>query len=384
MNAFRKVRRLHAPCRSLAAIQKPHKIAAERPERSGADIVSRSPPRGPRGKDVSFDTRLEWRSIFHGRDVETTRAYLRTGFGEDVRFDPAWKRDRRIDVRSEGVDLPSIFIHRTQLATGFAMEGQRPDPHYVGFLPLSGSIEVNVRGSSIVCDPRRAFVLCRPTMPVARLRTEAQVAALVVRLSQDAMKQRLSGLLGEPVDMLPEFAPAMDLATGPGQSFARYLLLAMMDFRQTGSIPWNPMMVDGFEDFITAKLLMSHPHSYTKALKAADRGIAPRDMRRAVDYIEAKLGSPISVADIAEASGIAGRTLFKHFQDYHGVTPMQYLRNARFDRARDALRRAQSEESITAIAMAWGFSHMGRFSIEYRKRFGERPSETLRRARGRS
>ena len=44
--------------------------------------------------------------------------------------------------------------------------------------------------------------------------------------------------------------------------------------------------------------------------------------------MQAKLGSPISVADIAEASGIAGRTLFKHFQDYHGISPMRYLRNA--------------------------------------------------------
>jgi AraC-like DNA-binding protein len=41
--------------------------------------------------------------------------------------------------------------------------------------------------------------------------------------------------------------------------------------------------------------------------------------------------------------------------------------------------RAQPEESVTEIAMQWGFTHMGRFSIEYRQRFGERPSETLSR-----
>ena len=46
-----------------------------------------------------------------------------------------------------------------------------------------------------------------------------------------------------------------------------------------------------------------------------------------------------------------------------------------------ALRRAQPEESVTEIAMSWGFSHMGRFSVEYRKRFGEPPSDTLRRVR---
>ena len=34
--------------------------------------------------------------------------------------------------------------------------------------------------------------------------------------------------------------------------------------------------------------------------------------------------------------------------------------------------------------MSLGFTHMGRFSVEYRKRFGESPSETLDQRRGMS
>jgi hypothetical protein len=52
---------------------------------------------------VSFDTGLEWRRIFHGRDVAQTREYLRRGFGQDVQFEPARSREPRIDVRSDGV-----------------------------------------------------------------------------------------------------------------------------------------------------------------------------------------------------------------------------------------------------------------------------------------
>ena len=43
--------------------------------------------------------------------------------------------------------------------------------------------------------------------------------------------------------------------------------------------------------------------------------------------------------------------------------------------------RAEPKESVTEIAMTWGFSHMGRFSVEYRRRFGEIPSDSLRRRR---
>ena len=119
-------------------------------------------------------------------------------------------------------------------------------------------------------------------------------------------------------------------------------------------------------------------------LQRTEKRIVPRDVKRAVDYMRAQLDAPITVADITAASGIAGRTLFKHFQEFHGISPMRYLRNARLEKAREALARAHPGESITEIAMSWGFSHMGRFSVEYRKRFGERPSDSLRRRSRRS
>ena len=37
--------------------------------------------------------------------------------------------------------------------------------------------------------------------------------------------------------------------------------------------------------------------------------------------------------------------------------------------------------TVTRAALASGFSQLGRFAVEYRRVFGERPSETLRRAR---
>jgi transcriptional regulator GlxA family with amidase domain len=59
---------------------------------------------------------------------------------------------------------------------------------------------------------------------------------------------------------------------------------------------------------------------------------------------------------------------------------MRYLRNARLDKVRETLRRTEHETSVTEIAMQWGFTHMGRFSVEYRRRFGECPSQTLSRS----
>jgi AraC-like DNA-binding protein len=38
------------------------------------------------------------------------------------------------------------------------------------------------------------------------------------------------------------------------------------------------------------------------------------------------------------------------------------------------------KRTVTAIAVEHGFGELGRFSVRYRKLFGEMPSETLRRA----
>jgi transcriptional regulator GlxA family with amidase domain len=141
----------------------------------------------------------------------------------------------------------------------------------------------------------------------------------------------------------------------------------------------NPITTSMFQQFIMTGLLLSHPHNYLQALQRRERRIAPRDVKRAIDYIEAHLDSGVTLEAIVEASGVAGRTLLKHFKDTKGISPMRYLCNARFEKVREALARAQPEECVTTIAMNWGFSHLGRFSVEYRRRFGERPSDTLER-----
>ena len=59
------------------------------------------------------------------------------------------------------------------------------------------------------------------------------------------------------------------------------------------------------------------------------------------------------------------------------MTPMQYLKNVRLDRAAQILRRAGSQgPTVSEIAQSLGFTHMGRFSAAYAARHGELPSET--------
>jgi AraC-like DNA-binding protein len=144
-------------------------------------------------------------------------------------------------------------------------------------------------------------------------------------------------------------------------------------------VQWSPATIVQFAEFVVMGLLLYHPHNHSDALRRSAQAIVPRDIKRAVDYLEAHPDSPLAVADLVAASQVAGRTLFQHFRDFKGTSPMRYLGNARFAKVREALLRAGPEDSVTAIATACGFRHMGRFAAKYRRRFGERPSDALRR-----
>ena len=97
-------------------------------------------------------------------------------------------------------------------------------------------------------------------------------------------------------------------------------------------------------------------------------------MRRALDFLHANLCEPIRVEEIAREAGLNVRSLQLGFKSVFGMSPMRYLHDVRLDAARYRLARRYDRESVTEVAYSVGFSHLGRFSQDYRVRFGVSPS----------
>ncbi len=123
---------------------------------------------------------------------------------------------------------------------------------------------------------------------------------------------------------------------------------------------------------------------------ATNRGTGPsspeptqrsRALRHALDYIEAHADEPPTIEDVCRASDASARTLQYAFRGRFGVTPKQYLQTVRMHKVRGELFRSEPDAIISEIAAHWGFWHMGQFAADYRRQFGELPSETLRRTR---
>ena len=105
-----------------------------------------------------------------------------------------------------------------------------------------------------------------------------------------------------------------------------------------------------------------------------------RIARRAREYIEEHYPYTIRMEDLCRSLGVSLRTLQRSFSEYFQVSPSAYIKARRLHAARKALMAGESSRSsVTGIALDNGFTHLGRFSVEYREHFGESPHETLRR-----
>ena len=96
------------------------------------------------------------------------------------------------------------------------------------------------------------------------------------------------------------------------------------------------------------------------------------------DYIETNFQIPIHMEELCKHTGVGVRTVQRCFREYFGYTITDYLKTVRLDSAYRELTGADSRETnVTEVALSNGFTHLGRFSMTYRTRFGESPSDTL-------
>jgi transcriptional regulator GlxA family with amidase domain len=101
---------------------------------------------------------------------------------------------------------------------------------------------------------------------------------------------------------------------------------------------------------------------------------------RVMNHIEKNLKDEISTEALTNLANMSLRSLYLLFDQRVGVTPRQYIVRRKLERIRTALLDPDYRvRSVTELALDYGFTHLGRFSAEYKEQFAELPSQTLRR-----
>jgi AraC family ethanolamine operon transcriptional activator len=122
--------------------------------------------------------------------------------------------------------------------------------------------------------------------------------------------------------------------------------------------------------------LIDEKYIETESLKRSTRSVS-----LALKFIHSSELDSISAMELCEHTKCSQRTLEKCFSNRFGVTPKKYIKCLRLAEVHKGLQNfdACGYDSIIELAGINGFWHMGQFAADYRRIYGELPSDTLNR-----
>lgn len=103
-------------------------------------------------------------------------------------------------------------------------------------------------------------------------------------------------------------------------------------------------------------------------------GDGARAVWRALAVMRDHLHDDLDLETISARVGLSARSLQLACRRMLDLSPIQLLRLERLARARSELLRGS--DPVTSVALRCGFGHLGRFSTDYRRLYGERPRDT--------
>lgn len=312
---------------------------------------------------------------FQTQDLEEARSWGERVFCENELRSLDTRKP--VDARMYYRRLNGIGVGRMSYGGEVTIEPGLLDSFYLIQMPLCGMERIECGGTTTHSSPVMGSVL-NAHIP-ARIRHGERTEKLIIRVDRDLLERHCRQHLGGALQQRIAFDTAMPLDTVSGQRWMRTMNW-LLETLQAECSPVSPLLSAQIEQMVVTMLLVCQSHNYTRALCEDVRTVAPAFIRRAEQFIEDRAQDPITVGDMAEHVGVSTRSLFTGFRKYRNTSPMLYLKEVRLNRVREQLMRGQTGgTTVTAVAYQWGFGHLGHFTTDYKRRFGESPSETLAR-----
>lgn len=269
-------------------------------------------------------------------------------------------RSIAVTYAAHGVPLElefSAFDHFAQL---FALRGRAE--------AIAGRHRVGIRAAEpFVASEGESF----------KLSYEKNFEQLVLRVDPAALVTKLEGLSGNHLPNPIRFSPSK--IWPKCCEHLRKIIASGIARIDLSNSAFHPVALAEFEESILVAFLRSTHHNYTKWLDRQSPSAAPWQVRAAEDYMEANWDQPVSIETLSAVTGASTRAIFHSFKFSRGYTPMEFVKDVRLRRANAML--VSGTTSVSDAALACGFGNFGHFSNYYKTKFGELPSQTLKRAK---
>ncbi|AWK76188.1 hypothetical protein CBI38_32300 (plasmid) [Rhodococcus oxybenzonivorans] len=281
------------------------------------------------------------------------------------------------DARMNAAKLGNTTLAYLRYESRITLEAPTTEALYFFTLPLTGKAEAQ-RGKHETAPSIPSLGVAYRAEDPSMITLSPDYSMIFVRIERHALERQLEGLLCREIKAPLCFDFSMDLTTPSLRTWVDSVRLLQAEMERDAETGHEPLLVARVEELVMTGLLVGQPHNYSELLLSTHGPARPRVVKQAIDLLEQQPDQPWSISDLSRATGVSARTLQYGFQRYVGVSPTCYLREVRLQRVRAELSNPAVWTSVSDSAYRWGFAHLGRFAVAYRNKFGEAPSETLR------
>jgi AraC-like DNA-binding protein len=186
-------------------------------------------------------------------------------------------------------------------------------------------------------------------------------------------------LLGNANALKPLDDCSLSLTTTAGTNLVHKLTHACGAINRNSTALDSELNSKELEDELITALLIAMEESQYDTERQTTSRTEKVQIANAEDYLFSNLTNPVSRAELAEVAGVSIRSLSRAFMRRHGVGPMKFLKQRRIEAVRMELINAQYENTkVSDVALRYGFTELGKFSLLYKSIYNEKPSETLK------
>ena len=284
---------------------------------------------------------------------------------------------KSVNMQMNALQLPLLTVGYLGFGADVAIRADDVTAYYID-APLSGSAVSRWRDGGLVKTTTGSVAVFTPGTPCL-LDWSGDCGQICLKVSEQQMRWQLEAMLNRPVRERITFDRQLNLSTTAANDWYHLLRLLAREARQPGGLLSHRLAVGNLQLLLIEGLLQIQPHNYTEALTESEGPTSAAVAKRAIDLLHEHPETPWSSAELARATGASARTLQRAFEQSGQPSPMLYLQRLRLQRVHAELA-ANSPDAVTVTMVAgrWGFVHLGRFAGQYRRLFGETPSETLR------
>lgn len=287
-------------------------------------------------------------------------------------------RSARLNMRLNAITVGRATIGYVRFSTDIRIVTEEAANYHLN-IPLSGRSRSRAGNrDEVVSGPGTAAVYM-PGAP-ADLSWTSGIQQRCLMLGKVTLERELTYLLGCELRKPLTFAETLNLRGAAATVFLQALRLIDHEAQRESGLLQHPLTVQRLEQLLIDGLLFGYPHTYSEQL-TAEQPALDRPIKQAVDLLQGRPEHPWMTGELAAQVGVSARVLQVGFRRLTGKAPIAYLEFVRLQRAHDDLVLADPRHTTVGhVAHHWGFLHLGRFAATYQRRYGEPPSQTLRKS----